>query len=101
MVTFADEISAFRTDFIGKRGNTTVLSDDGNFNQSILIDKSLNIKSSTGSAANAFDANKLNLRLKELFKERVAQFREAVYLLTGYKVHYFTNMDMIIIFRWI
>ena len=29
---------------------------------------------------------KLNLRLKEQFKERISSFREAVYLLTGFKV---------------
>jgi hypothetical protein len=32
------------------------------------------------------DSNKLNQRLKEMFKERITTFREAVYLLTGYKV---------------
>jgi hypothetical protein len=38
-----------------------------------------------GPAASA-DSNKLNQRLKEMFKERITSFREAVYLLTGYKV---------------
>lgn len=32
------------------------------------------------------DSAKLNQRLKEMFKERITAFREAVYLLTGYKV---------------
>jgi hypothetical protein len=32
------------------------------------------------------DSSKLNQRLKEMFKERITSFREAVYLLTGYKV---------------
>lgn len=32
------------------------------------------------------DSAKLNQRLKEMFKERITSFREAVYLLTGYKV---------------
>jgi len=41
------------------------------------------VTSGTGSQ---LDSNKLNLRLKELFRERIASFREAVYLLTGYKV---------------
>lgn len=36
-------------------------------------------------AANV-DPNKLNQRLKEMFKEKIATFRESVYLLTGYKV---------------
>jgi hypothetical protein len=32
------------------------------------------------------DSDKLNMRLKAMFKERIACFREAVYLLTGFKV---------------
>lgn len=32
------------------------------------------------------DPAKLNQRLKEMFKEKISTFREAVYLLTGYKV---------------
>ena len=32
------------------------------------------------------DSNKMNQRLKEMFKERITCFREAVYLLTGYKI---------------
>jgi len=32
------------------------------------------------------DSKKLNQRLKEMFKERITTFREAVYLLTGYKI---------------
>ena len=42
--------------------------------------------SSSSSSASAADSNKLNQRLKEMFKERITSFREAVYLLTGYKV---------------
>ena len=42
--------------------------------------------SSSSSTATTADSNKLNQRLKEMFKERITAFREAVYLLTGYKV---------------
>lgn len=38
------------------------------------------------AAAGGPDSSKLNLRLKEMFRERITSFREAVYLLTGYKV---------------
>ena len=38
------------------------------------------------------DSNKLNQRLKEMFKERIKSFREAVYLLTGYKVNYYYDI---------
>ena len=39
-----------------------------------------------GAATSAPDSSKLNLRLKEMFRERITSFREAVYLLLGYKV---------------
>lgn len=32
------------------------------------------------------DSNKINQRLKEMFKERITLFREAVYQLTGFKI---------------
>ena len=41
---------------------------------------------SAGSAAGGVDPTKMNQRLKLIFRERSNQFREAVYLLTGYKV---------------
>lgn len=40
----------------------------------------------TATGADGIDTSKLHQRLKEAFKERVTAFREAVYLLTGYKV---------------
>lgn len=47
------------------------------------------ISHTTSSAnTNSTDMNKLNLRLKEMFKERITKFRESVYLLTGFKVLY-------------
>lgn len=52
-------------------------------------------KSNSGTAAaGAADSNKLNLRLKEMFKERINSFRESVYLLTGFKVHKELHMDV-------
>lgn len=39
----------------------------------------------------AVDSDKLNVRLKAMFKERISCFREAVYLLTGYKVDLFST----------
>jgi mitotic spindle assembly checkpoint protein MAD1 len=41
---------------------------------------------SAGASSTIADSNKLNQRLKEMFKDRITSFREAVYLLTGYKV---------------
>jgi 2-methylisocitrate lyase-like PEP mutase family enzyme len=41
---------------------------------------------SAGASANVVDSNKLNQRLKEMFRERISSYREAVYLLLGYKV---------------
>lgn len=42
------------------------------------------------SASTGIDSSKLNLRLKEMFRERINCFREAVYLLTGYKIDLFS-----------
>ena len=54
--------------------NTTVgYSSDGN-NTSVV------------NRSTTVDSDKLNMRLKAMFKERISCFREAVYLLTGYKV---------------
>ncbi len=47
---------------------------------------------STGMATATADSSKLNTRLKEMFKERITAFREAVYLLTGYKVSSFFSI---------
>ncbi len=41
---------------------------------------------SCASAVALRNSEKLNLRLKEMFKERISSFREGVYLLTGFKV---------------
>jgi hypothetical protein len=43
------------------------------------------------------DSQKLNLRLKEMFKERIAAFREAVYLLSGYKVKKTVHLNLRIV----
>ena len=40
----------------------------------------------TNSSVLGPDPNKMNQRLKELFKERITCLREAVYLLTGFKI---------------
>ena len=50
---------------------------------------------SSSGAVNVLDGGKLNLRLKEMFKERITCFREAVYLLTGYKVRLSSNLARI------
>jgi len=40
----------------------------------------------SGGGGGGADSSKLNQRMKETFRERITSFREAVYLLTGYKV---------------
>lgn len=45
---------------------------------------------SGGSGGSAVDQAKLNQRLKEMFKEKISTFREAVYLLTGYKMELYS-----------
>jgi mitotic spindle assembly checkpoint protein MAD1 len=47
---------------------------------------------SGGSSSSAVvDHAKLNIRLKEIFKEKIQSYREAVYLLTGYKMELYTE----------
>lgn len=48
---------------------------------SMLLDSSMINRSSGG-----YDADKHNSRLKAVFREKIAQFREAIYVLMGYKV---------------
>ena len=55
--------------------------DSENGNASMLLSTS-----TAASKSTAVDADKLNNRLKAMFREKIACFREAVYLLTGYKV---------------
>jgi len=47
-----------------------------------------NNQSNNNNTAAAVDPNKLNQRLKEMFKEKISMLREAVYLLTGFKVKF-------------
>ena len=55
---------------------------DNHMDHAINQDHSMNNSTMLCSA----DSLKLNRRLKEMFKERISSFREAVYLLTGYKI---------------
>lgn len=50
---------------------------------------SLNVSRSNVSISNnnVVDSQKMNQRLKEVFREKIAEYREAVYLLFGYKVN--------------
>ncbi|KAL3916618.1 MAG: hypothetical protein SGILL_005095 [Bacillariaceae sp.] len=45
------------------------------------------------SLATDVDPNKLHQRLKQSFKEQIGRFREAVYLLTGYKIDMIPGPD--------
>lgn len=59
----------------------------GNSNSSIMMDASMIAGShNTSTMTGGVDPAKMNQRLKSIFKEKIAQFREVVYLLTGYKV---------------
>eukprot|EP01035_Chromulina_nebulosa_P020547 gene20547-26648_t len=63
-----------------ENNNVTTLA--GNFN----INTTNESPDNESKLAIGPDSNKLNLRLKEMFKDRITSFREAVYLLTGYKI---------------
>lgn len=45
-----------------------------------------NTNSSSNATASVVDPNKLNQRLKEIFREKINTLRHGIYLLTGYQV---------------
>ncbi len=55
---------------------------------SVMMDHQFGGNRSQGITTGVVDPNKMNQRLKEIFKEKISTFREAVYLLTGFKVMY-------------
>jgi len=58
-----------------------------NSNSSMMMDASMIAGAhNTSTMAGGVDPAKMNQRLKAIFKEKIAQFREVVYLLSGYKV---------------
>jgi hypothetical protein len=63
--------------------NQSSISQNQSISDAFISD---NIKNENSFPSKITDSNKLNQRLKELFKDRITCFREAVYLLTGYKV---------------
>lgn len=58
---------------------------DSRINTTVACDGNVSVNRS------AVDSDKLNMRLKAMFRERISCFREAVYLLTGYKVDLFST----------
>jgi hypothetical protein len=54
---------------------------------SMMMDSS----SSVGNKSGIVDPNKMNQRLKEIFREKISTFREAVYMLTGFRVRFFVQ----------
>lgn len=74
--------------------NLVARSTDNDDNDANIDEDNIIISSSTTntsinpstSANSLVDLQKLNTRLKEMFKEKITVFREAVYILTGFKV---------------
>ncbi|CAE7646394.1 MAD1L1, partial [Symbiodinium microadriaticum] len=63
--------------------------------QSTLLDTSISLCNTssamtTTASTGGVDSNKMNARLKEMFRERINSYREAVYLLFGYKVELYS-----------
>lgn len=72
-------------------GSSSGLEHD-NVNSSLLNSSAIASKSTT------VDSEKMNARLKAMFKEKIHLFREAVYLLTGYKVIMYCAHYVVILF---
>mmetsp|Transcript_9713 Transcript_9713/g.16242 ORF Transcript_9713/g.16242 Transcript_9713/m.16242 type:complete len:209 (+) Transcript_9713:53-679(+) len=96
--TSVGDTSATRSDDGGDANqsmNISLLATDNNNNGTSSNQQATHSTStgiSTGqkqppsTSAMAADSNKLNQRLKEMFKDRITSFREGVYLLTGFKI---------------
>jgi hypothetical protein len=64
-----------------------IIKSEGNVNASMVESEAGGVGANVSMhSKSAVDSEKLNIRLKAMFKERISCFREAVYLLTGYKV---------------
>lgn len=69
---------------------------DAKENEMLELKSGTEIPKSTTKTPNtlaALDAQKLNKRLKESFKEQIGLFREGVYLITGFKIDMITTDD--------
>lgn len=77
-----DEDEGSRGDSSGEAGGGVSLAD-----LSTVGGRGTSCVASVASTAllGGLDSTKMNKRLKEMFRERISIFREAVYLLTGYK----------------
>jgi hypothetical protein len=72
-----------------------------NSSASNILDTSLSMSASRSnvsmSASSGVDSQKMNQRLKEVFREKIAEYREAVYLLFGYKVRWATHSFIVML----
>ena len=68
------------------RSDNKECSPDQSLNLSVFPAGNATTIQTASKATQEADMMKLNQRLKEMFKERITSYREAVYLLTGYKV---------------
>jgi hypothetical protein len=81
IATIASEIRQLKEENVRLREAIIIKTDKDSANSS-----DGNNNTSVANRSTAVDSDKLNMRLKAMFKERISCFREAVYLLTGYKV---------------
>lgn len=58
-------------------------------------------RSNVSMSAGGVDSQKMNQRLKEVFREKIGEYREAVYLLFGYKVSHTTIFALKLFIRLI
>jgi hypothetical protein len=92
-MTPLEELKHLRKEVKMLRGQASTGAAAGTMPALSLLDSSVNLGSTSVMASAAgpssgVDASKLNTRLKEMFKERINSYREAVYLLFGFKVDF-------------
>jgi hypothetical protein len=88
-MTPIDEIKSLRRQIRQLKAELTLQQDHPRIAESgeSQLNTTLNPSSNpTKEKISVFDSEKFNIRLKEMFRERIKSYREAVYLLFGYQV---------------
>ena len=96
----ADNIAGASSNDNKTNMNSANLNPDPNYNPNPDLDQSIlstsllaSNSTSSGGGSGHLDLNKLNLPMKEMFREQIKSYRDAVYMLTGYKVDLINGND--------
>ena len=76
-----------RSDSASRRNSNSNSSLDSSLSMNVSrAANNVSMSAGSGGGGGGVDSQKMNQRLKEVFREKIAEYRAAVYLLFGYKV---------------